>query len=283
MAGVRLTEAAERRLRLDLEALRRGRLDERAARRTAAGALEVLDSARVSPRHEVPPHGFSLRLQVVGPDGRPQATAPATGPVWETDYFRCAHFGGCLTPVKTCLLRQEARHEGGAKPRARAKITRARALREKLGLSLQQMAARLGLSDETLRALESGTRNPKHRAGAAVRAKVAAALGCAPDELGRMEKAGAPPPAKMAAHYPFCASGACEQGKDFRARCGFRAEWAWARGGWRGTYHGWRPDAHAQREAQKQQRRETLERDDQGWMSPMEEISLLTPDDGTPY
>lgn len=286
---VRVSMAAVRRARLEVEAVKTGRLQGAKAQRALATALEVLDTAAAGgarPAAAPAPHAFALRLQVLDAAGRPQATVPATGQVWETDCFICKHFSTERTParlsVRTCLLRQEARHEGVVHEKRKTKVTRARALREQLGLSLRAMAARLGISDETLRSLESGTKDPRHRAGAKVRAKVAAALGCSPDELGRMEKATPRPAPKRAGHYPYCASGVCEQGKDLRARCSFQPEWAWSRG----QYHAWRPDVHDQRQADRKQRRAALGGADleaQPWMDPVREAASLTPDDDTPY
>ncbi len=88
-------------------------------RRLAASIREHLvakqerDAERKLKLQERQGYTLRMRLRVLDARGIPSETVPPAGPVWETDYFRCAHFSSCLVDVKTCMLRQGAKWPGG--------------------------------------------------------------------------------------------------------------------------------------------------------------------------
>lgn len=111
--AARLTTAGIRWLLELLAPVREGKAKGKRAQAAVSGAAEALEALLPSSPVGVDPRQFALRLRVLDERGYPTPTVPKAGPVWETDFFRCTHFGNCLTEVRHCMERQGARWPGG--------------------------------------------------------------------------------------------------------------------------------------------------------------------------
>lgn len=69
--------------------------------------------------------------------------------------------GGTLSTIPVQIVGMPTRNRGRPPKPLRAYPNRIRALREKRGLSLEHLAAEIGISDETLRRYETGERQVK--------------------------------------------------------------------------------------------------------------------------